>query len=178
MMSETGMVDVDANVETAPVTAVAVSGEKCRKSIMFPILDSHFVGMNGDKASYNLCRKDLLAKCDKALKEAGYVVSMNFLSSYYQMHRLKMQKGSEYLHHKYKSKKATAPITEATTPTETKVEEVKVEEVPTINQIPEDAKWQAVCGEVTEYFKNRQQATAFVTKNGGSEKWNVSKIGE
>lgn len=171
MMNEAGVI-VDVEETAAPATVVV--SEKCRKSIMFPILDSHFVGMNGDKASYNLCRKDLLAKCDGALKEAGYVVSMNFLSSYYQMHRLKMQKGSEYLHHKYKSKKAVAP--------EAPIAETKVEEAPKIeepiNQIPEDAKWSATNGEIVEYFKNRQQATAYVTKNGGTEKWAVAKLGE
>lgn len=174
MMNETGMVDADASVEATATPVQVVVSEKCRKSIMFPILDSHFIGMNGDKACYNLARKELLAKCDKALTEAGYVVSGNFLSSYYQMHRLKKQKGSEYLHHKYKSKKAVAPET-APIGQETKVVEEKVEEAP-INQIPEDAKWQAMNGEVIEYFKNRQQATAFVTKNGSE--WKVSKIGE
>lgn len=172
MMNEAGVI-VDVEETTAPATVVV--SEKCRKSIMFPILDSHFVKMENGKACYNLARKELLAKCDGALKEAGYVVSMNFLSSYYQMHRLKMQKGSEYLHHKYKSKKAVAP--EAPTAEAPAQEAPKIEEEP-INQIPEDAKWSATNGEIVEYFKNRQQATAYVTKNGGTEKWAVAKLGE
>ena len=135
-----------------------------KKQVCFSVLSAHLV-VDGEDRSFSLPRKELLNLMHDALLEAGIDrldIKPNLATSYYQMGRMEFitQKGA-YRHHK------TGPMANVD----------KEDEEPEVI-IPEGSQWQAKREDTIEYFKNRQGATAFTTKNGPREEWEVTKLAQ